>query len=179
MTNDEIQNSNSPTQSDEIEPAPTLAAPRENGNTRNRAGQFAKGTSGNPAGRPRGSRNRMTELLENMLEAEGEGLAHKVIECALGGNIQALRLCLTRLLPPRRDRTIQLPLPPIQSASQIAEAMSTIFEAIGDGLITPSEGESLTNILTKQINVLAITDLSREMAGLEQRISHDQNKLGD
>jgi len=55
-----------------------------------------------------------------------------------------------QLLPPRKDRTIQLPLPPITTVPQIATAMSALVAAIGDGRITPTEGESLVNIFTMQ-----------------------------
>jgi hypothetical protein len=59
-------------------------------------GQFSRGTSGNPAGRPSGSRNKATLLMEAMLEGEVEQLARKAIELAKKGDTQALRLCLER-----------------------------------------------------------------------------------
>ena len=38
------------------------------------SGQFAEGTSGNPSGRPAGSRNKATLLMEALLEGEAEQL---------------------------------------------------------------------------------------------------------
>ena len=48
---------------------------------------FQKGQSGNPAGRPRGSRNRASVLVHSLLEAKAENLACKMIEIAEEGNI--------------------------------------------------------------------------------------------
>jgi len=59
---------------------------------------FEKGRSGNPAGRPRGCRNRSTEAARLLLQGEAEALARKAVELALGGDPVALRLCLDRLI---------------------------------------------------------------------------------
>ena len=58
------------------------------------SGQFSKGTSGNPSGRPAGSRNHATLLMESLLEGEAEQLTRKLLELALGGDLIAIRLCL-------------------------------------------------------------------------------------
>ena len=61
-----------------------------------------------------------------MLEGEAEQLTRKVIELVLAGDITALRLCLERLIPPRKDRPIHLILPPMDSVQQISLAMATV-----------------------------------------------------
>jgi hypothetical protein len=60
---------------------------------------FERGRSGNPSGRPKGHRNKATMAIEELLDGEAEGLARKVIDKALEGDMAALRLCLERLLP--------------------------------------------------------------------------------
>jgi hypothetical protein len=62
-------------------------------------GQYQKGTSGNPSGRPVGSRNRATLLEEQLLDGEAEQLTRKLVELALKGNGQMMKLCVDRLLP--------------------------------------------------------------------------------
>src|SRR5215467_6292317 len=74
----------------------------------NPEGRFKPGLSGNPAGRRPGSRNKATETAELLLEGEAEALTRKAVEKALAGNPMALRLCLDRLIPPRRGRKVQL-----------------------------------------------------------------------
>jgi hypothetical protein len=60
---------------------------------------FQKGQSGNPAGRPRGSRNRPRARVQSLLEGKAEDVARKVIEMAQAGNIRALRMCMDRIAP--------------------------------------------------------------------------------
>jgi hypothetical protein len=67
--------------------------------------------SGNPAGRPRGARNRATIAAEALLEGEAEALTRKAIELAMAGDPTALRLCLERLVPPRKGRAVAFDLP--------------------------------------------------------------------
>ena len=136
----------------------------------NGSGQFFKGTSGNPSGRPPGSRNHATLLMESLLEREAEQLTRKAIELALGGDITALRLCLERLIPPRKDRPIHLILPPIENVQQISLAMARVSTAIGEGEITPMEGEVLSNILAAHKDVLVTADLERRMDEFERRM---------
>ena len=61
------------------------------------------GQSGNPEGRPKGSRNVTTLALETLLDGQAAALTQKAIDLALSGDMAALRLCLDRILPPRKD----------------------------------------------------------------------------
>jgi hypothetical protein len=67
---------------------------------------FRPGQSGNPAGRPKGARNRTTLAAEAILEGEAEALTRKAIELALAGDVIALKLCLERLMRPRKERSV-------------------------------------------------------------------------
>ena len=109
--------------------------------------------------------------MESLLEGEAEQLTQKAIELALNGDITALRLCLERLIPPRKDRPIHLILPPIENVQQISVAMARVSTAIGEGEITPIEGEVLSNILAAHKDVLVTAGLERRMDELERRMS--------
>src|SRR5690348_18382849 len=76
---------------------------------------FEPGTSGNPKGRPKGSRNKAQLLLESMLEDDCEVILRKMVEKAKEGDPAALRLYVSRLLPVRRDRAVSFDLPDIKS----------------------------------------------------------------
>src|SRR5499433_4449157 len=78
--------------------------------------QFQKGQSGNPAGRPRGSRNKTTVLMQNLLEGEAEEIARKAIEMAKAGDMAAIRVCMDRLAPARRGAAISCELPPVETS---------------------------------------------------------------
>src|SRR3954469_24641742 len=75
---------------------------------------FKKGQSGNPAGKPKGARHRTTMAVDALLEGEAETITRKAVELAKAGDTTAIRLCLDRLAPPRRDR----PVPFAHSDSQ-------------------------------------------------------------
>jgi hypothetical protein len=74
---------------------PPLGAPAAN------PGQFKKGQSGNPAGRPRGARNRATLMIAALLDEEGPRLMREAIDRALDGDSLLLRCCVTRMVPCR------------------------------------------------------------------------------
>jgi hypothetical protein len=67
--------------------------------------------SGTPNGRPKGSPNKTTLAIEALLEGESEAITRKLLEMAKEGDMTAVRLCLERLLPPRRDRLVAFGLP--------------------------------------------------------------------
>ena len=121
---------------------------------RTRMGQWSRGVSGNPSGRPLGSRNRSTLLLEQLLRDQQEALVGKAIELALKGNPVALRLCLERLHPALKERCIELPLPEVTDIAQATVAVSAILTGVGRGQITPGEGAVLAGIVETQKRLL-------------------------
>jgi hypothetical protein len=118
------------------------------------SGKWQKGQSGNPAGRPRGSRNKVSLLREYLLENEEEQLVNKVIADALEGEPHAMALCLDRLMPRCKERSIEVEAGPIENYQQVCAATSKIFDAICSGQILPSEGEKLVNILKFQLEAV-------------------------
>ena len=126
-------------------------------------GGFAKGVSGNPAGRPPGSRNRATLAVEALLEGEAEALTRKCIERALEGDGQALRICLDRLAPPRRDRPVSFALPALKEAADARDAFAAVVRAVAEGELTPSEAVTLAGLIEQFANVDAATETDRRM----------------
>ena len=85
---------------------------QEKQGARDRRGRFAKGRSGNPAGRPRGCRDHVNRAARLLLAGEGEALTRKAVELALAGDPAALRLCLERIVGPYRERAVEFVMPP-------------------------------------------------------------------
>ena len=73
-----------------------MTADAENTIEKQRGRPFQKGQSGNPAGKPKGARNKATLAVEALLDGEAEELTRKAIELAKAGDIPALRICLDR-----------------------------------------------------------------------------------
>src|SRR5258708_3319573 len=103
--------------------------PTENTAKKQRGRPFKAGWSGNPEGRPRGSRNKATMAVEALLDGEANAIARKAVEKALEGDMAALRLCLERVLPPRRDRPVVFDLPKIEGVSDALNASSAVLTA--------------------------------------------------
>src|SRR6516162_8095387 len=111
------------------------------------AGRFRKGRSGNPAGRPRGARNATTMAAEALSQGEAEKLTRKAIDMALAGDTVALKLCLDRIYPARKDRPVTFPLPPITSARDAADIAAAVADGVAAGHLTPSEAAEIGKVI--------------------------------
>ena len=134
---------------------------------------FAKGVSGNPAGRPPGSRNKATVLALQLIEGEAEALARKVIERALEGDSAALRLCLDRLVPIRKDRVVTLDLPAITSTQELAAGFAAVVASVAKGDMTPAEAQRIAALFEQYSKVLETGELEQRVTQLEERWSHE------
>jgi hypothetical protein len=130
-------------------------------------GRFTKGQSGNPAGRALGGRNKATETAERLLDGEAEMLTRKAVELAAEGDPTALRLCLERIIPPRRQRPVRLGLAPVSSAADLGRAMATITTAAVDGSITPGEAAELARVVEIFVRAVETSDFDRRLRELE------------
>ena len=119
----------------------------EKTDAKQRGRAFRRGQSGNPAGRPKGARNRATLAAEAMLDGEASALTRKAIDLALGGDTTALRLCLERLLPPRKDRAFALPLPTVKTCDDAREAVNAVLLAVSEGRITLGEASAAIELI--------------------------------
>jgi hypothetical protein len=129
--------------------------------------QFQKGESGNPAGRPRGARNRTTILLQKLLEDDGEALARKAIDLAKGGDLAALRMCMDRLMPARKHEPVAFELPQLDTAADTVTAAATIVAAVAAGELTPSEAADIAKVVDIYVRALATQGFEERLAKLE------------
>jgi len=128
---------------------------------------FKKGQSGNPKGRRKGCRNRKTLLAELLLDSEAEKLTRKAIELALGGSESALRLCLDRLIAPRREPRVPFAVPPIAGPEDIVAAMAAITGAVADGQLSPGEAYALSQTVDTFLRAIDARDFERRLTRLE------------
>lgn len=127
-------------------------------------GTFAPGHPG----RRQGSRHKVTLAAEALLDGEGEALTRKAIEMAKAGDTVALRLCLERLVPPRKDRTINFDLPTVVTAADHPPALAAILRGVAIGDITPQEGQALSAVLEQHRRAIETADIMMRLEALEE-----------
>lgn len=128
---------------------------------------FTKGRSGNPKGKPKGAKNLVTRAAEALLDGEADKLTRKAIEMALAGDGFALRLCLERIIPPRKDRPVSFKMPAIDSAADAALLMGSLLQAVAEGRITPFEASELTKLVDSYCRTLETAEYEKRLAALE------------
>jgi hypothetical protein len=122
--------------------------------------RFKPGQSGNPSGRPKGARHRTTVAIEALLEGEGEALTRKAIELAKAGDMQALRLCMDRLAPPRRDSPLLFDLPEMKTVTTPCMG--------ADGDLTPREAAELSKTVANYAETVRVCEIEQRLADVER-----------
>jgi hypothetical protein len=112
-------------------------------------------------------------MAEQLLDGEAETITRKVIELAKQGDLTALRLCLERIVPPRRERPVTFTLPEINSVDHATKAMATITTAVANGELTPAEAVELSRVIEGYVKALEGTEIERRLRLLEERAMRD------
>ena len=121
---------------------------------------------GNP-GRPPGARHKATLAAEALLDGEAEGLTRKCVEAALAGDMGALRICMDRILPARKERPVNFQIPPLQSAENAAAAMAAITEAVAGGELTLGEADTASALVERFVRTLEAGEFEKRLRALE------------
>ena len=139
-----------------------IAQTRKN-TSKTRGRPFEKG---NP-GRPVGSRNKATLAAEMLLDGETEALTRKAIALAMAGDTVALRLCLERIIPARRDRPVKFNIPKMVNGNEVATAMHNVLSAVAAGEMTPSEAQSVAAVVEGWRRAREVGEMEDRLAALE------------
>ena len=129
--------------------------------------KWKKGVSGNPAGRPLGSRHKTTLAVEALLDGEAEGLTRKAVDMAMAGDTTALRLCIERVAPVRKGRPVKIDFGPLDGSSGLAGAMSAIIASMGRGELSPEEAQSMAGVIDAAGAAYERRELEKRIEALE------------
>lgn len=146
-----------------------MATALENAGAKQAKGRFKPGISGNPAGKPAGARHKVTRAVEALLEGQHAALTQKAIDKALEGDGMALRLCLDRIAPPRKDSPVSFALPPILTAADTVQASASILSAVAAGDVTPDEAGRVMALLTAHRSLVETGDHEKRIEALEAK----------
>ncbi|MGF6315331.1 DUF5681 domain-containing protein [Pseudomonas frederiksbergensis] len=126
------------------------------------------GHSGNPKGRPRGSKNKRTVLGEDF-EKQGAEVMGVVIEAAKAGDMTAAGLVLARLAPPLRAQspTVQFDL---DRSLTLTEQAGQVVAAVAEGQLSPDAGKMLLEALSAYGTMRTIDELAEKLEQIERRL---------
>ena len=135
---------------------------------------FLPGMSGNPNGRPTGSRNKSTLAMEAMLEGQGPQLTEKCIKLALEGNTVALRLAMERLLPPKKSRAVFVDLPQTKSIEDVIEDQEVVMQSVAQGNITLEEANQFFVLFEAKRKAIETFQLAERLEKIESHLEIEE-----
>jgi hypothetical protein len=132
------------------------------------------GQSGNPSGRPKGSRHRALLALDAMGQENSADIMQAVVAAAKGGDMRAADILLRRLWPERKGRPVTLDLPPMQTAADLPAALSAVAAAVAAGDVTPEEGQAIAAVVEAHRRAIETAEIEQRLAALEARKGMNQ-----
>jgi len=126
-------------------------------------GQWKRGQSGNPGGRPK-----RIGVVRDLLQARQAELVKMAVDLALAGDVAALRLCMDRLSPPLRATSEPVVIEGLAEASTLTERCEVIVRAVGTGVISPTVGGELLAAMGNLARAMETDELARRVAALEK-----------
>ena len=135
---------------------------------RGRGRPFQPGKSGNPRGKPPGTRHRVTLFAEKLMAEDVEGVVRKVIDAAKGGDMTAARLILDRIAPPRRGSPVSLKFPIIETTGDVTKALSAVVASMASGDLTPEEAAAVSSVIETKRKAIEQLELESRVIALEQ-----------
>lgn len=91
----------------------------------------------------------------------------QAIDRALKGDRAALKLCIDRILAPRRRERVAFDLPPLETAADAVKAQAAILLATAEGALAPSEARDLSAAVTGFLRSIEAVDFEQRLTALE------------
>lgn len=136
-------------------------------------GKFKPGQSGNPAGKPVGTKNKRT-LVAEVLEQGVEDVARAMLTEAKNGDVQAAKLVLERIVPPLRNEGPRVEFD-LSTDKPFAEQGAEVLKAVSLGKLDPSLGKMLIECLSAVAGLREHDQFGARLAQLEQEVRDNKN----
>lgn len=127
------------------------------------------GQSGNPKGREKGSRHRAHVALDVIGQDAAEDILRAVIREAKAGDMRAAEIIMNRIWPAPRGRRVRLALPPITSAADLTQALTSVIAAAAAGEITPDEANTIASLMETTRRAIELGEIEQRLKALETK----------
>lgn len=127
--------------------------------------RWKPGESGNPAGRKPGT-GKVAQLRESIAE-HVPAIVAKLVEQAKGGDAQAARLLIERVIPPLK--AMELPVPIALPEGTLADQGRAVVAAAGEAALAPGQAAQLLTGLGALAKLIETDELAARIAALEKR----------
>lgn len=131
--------------------------------------KYQPGQSGNPRGRPRGAISKRTQLAK-LFEPHAEELIERAVQLAKDGDMNALRLCLERILPKPRDETIELDIPEVSltTSEDLLLFANQILNKVLAGDLSPEQAQKLFSMVNTHQDIIKMTEIESRLKDVER-----------
>lgn len=137
--------------------------------------KFQPGQSGNPAGKPKGTKDSRTALRE-MLKPHTKDLVDVVVSFAKSGDMAAMRIVMERLMPPVKEEPIRVDLPEIAGIDDCGKAQAALVNAAAAGKLLPSEARLMCELIDAQRRAFETNDVARRLEAIEEALRRTGGK---
>ena len=80
----------------------------------------------------------------------------------------ALRLCLERILPPRRDRPVPFDLPKIETVADALKASASVLTSCAAGALSPGEAAEIMGLISTHVRTIEVSEIEARVTALER-----------
>jgi len=120
---------------------------------------------------------RASRSAQALLDGRADALISKAVDMALRGDSAALRLCVERTLPTRKEHPVSFNLPAVRSAADAERLMGAVIEAMARGDVTPHQAAEMARPIDVFVRTVVTAGIERELAELRNSL-RDRESLG-
>jgi hypothetical protein len=152
---------------------PVDAGRKQDGPQRRSNGTYAKGQSGNPAGRAKGVRTKATQAAEAMLckAADVKAISAVILREARAGQAWAVKVWASVVVPAPRGRLVSFRLPRIEGPSDIPGALLAVAGQVAEGTLTPTEASEIASVLDALRASYELDEIHEKVAELQAQVA--------
>jgi hypothetical protein len=107
-------------------------------------------------------------LAEALLSGQAEEVVRRVIGAALEGDAMAQRLCMERIIAPRRLERVHFAMPVLATGADAAKALAAVAQAVAKGELAPAEAGDLAALVQSFVHSLETQELETRLQAVEK-----------